>query len=142
MNGAVDFIDSNVFLYTIDGQAPADKRRIATELVQQALAQRSATISWQVVQETLHVATHRFKSMVSDADRSDLLHAVLLPLWAVQPSAALYDEALRLQAKLGFGFYDCLIVAAASAAGCKRLLTEDLQHGQRIGSLRVENPFR
>jgi predicted nucleic acid-binding protein len=26
-------------------------------------------------------------------------------------------------------------------SGCKRLLTEDLQHGQRIDGLHVENPF-
>jgi predicted nucleic acid-binding protein len=32
-------------------------------------------------------------------------------------------------------------VAAALEAGCRRLLTEDLQHGQKIGSLRIDNPF-
>lgn len=37
--------------------------------------------------------------------------------------------------------YDSLIVAAALEAGCTRLLTEDLQHGQRIETLIVENPF-
>jgi len=35
-----------------------------------------------------------------------------------------------------------LVVAAALEAGCRRLLTEDLQHGQRIEGLRIENPFR
>lgn len=34
-----------------------------------------------------------------------------------------------------------LIVAAALEAGCTRLLSEDLQHGQRIETLTVENPF-
>lgn len=47
-----------------------------------------------------------------------------------------------MQAKQGLAFYDALIVAAALEGGCKRLLTEDLQHGQRIGTLRIENPFR
>ena len=60
----------------------------------------------------------------------------------MQPSAALYARSLGLQSKLGFSFYDSLIVAAALEAGCKRLLSEDLQHGQRIEGLRVENPFK
>ena len=32
------------------------------------------------------------------------------------------------------------IVAAALETGCKRLLTEDMQDGQRIEGLRIENP--
>jgi predicted nucleic acid-binding protein len=142
MPGTADFLDSNVFIYTIDVDAPSDKRRVAVDLVQRALVDRTAVISWQVVQETLHVAAHKFKSVVSNADRQDLLQHVLQPLWTVQPDAALYAEALRLQARAGFAFYDSLIVAAALHAGCRRLLTEDLQHGQLIGKLRIENPFR
>ena len=38
-------------------------------------------------------------------------------------------------------FYDSLIVAAALEAGCTRLLSEDLQHGQQIEGLTIENPF-
>lgn len=60
---------------------------------------------------------------------------------ASDASAALYVRALKLQASLGFPFYDSLIVAAALEGGCKRLLSEDLQHGQRIDTLRIENPF-
>ncbi len=37
--------------------------------------------------------------------------------------------------------WDALIIAAAQAAGCQKLLTEDLSHGQRFGNLLVENPF-
>jgi len=37
---------------------------------------------------------------------------------------------------------DALIVEAARARGCERLLSEDLQHGQVFGTVRVENPFR
>jgi predicted nucleic acid-binding protein len=40
-----------------------------------------------------------------------------------------------------FSFWDALVVEAALRAGAGRLLTEDLQHGQRIGGLTVENPF-
>ncbi len=55
---------------------------------------------------------------------------------------ALYRSALQLQLRWRFSFYDSLIVAAALEAGCKRLLSEDLQHGQRIETLTIENPFK
>jgi predicted nucleic acid-binding protein len=39
-------------------------------------------------------------------------------------------------------FWDALIVAAAAAANCRVLLTEDLQHGQSLLGVRIENPLR
>ena len=53
----------------------------------------------------------------------------------------LYKRALDIQARYHFGFYDALIIAAALEAGCSRLYSEDLQHGQRIERLTIENPF-
>ncbi len=64
------------------------------------------------------------------------------PLWAVGVAVALVQRAVGLQQRWGLGFHDALVVAGALAAGCTRLLTEDLQHGQRIETLTVENPFR
>ena len=58
------------------------------------------------------------------------------------PTPALYRRGLDVQERWKFGFYDSLIVAAALEAGCKRLLSEDMQHGQRIEGLRIENPFK
>jgi predicted nucleic acid-binding protein len=39
-------------------------------------------------------------------------------------------------------FWDGLIVEAALSAGTNRLVTEDLQYGWQIGTMRVWNPFR
>ena len=49
--------------------------------------------------------------------------------------------AIRMAIESRYEFAIGLIVAAALEAGCKRLLSEDLQHGQRIEGLRIENPF-
>lgn len=62
-----------------------------------------------------------------------------LPLVQVDPSLIL--AAIGRSRGLGFSFWDALIVEAALAGGANRLLTEDLQHGQEIEGLRVENPF-
>ena len=140
MSGGADFLDTNVFVYLVDARAPA-KQAIAKSLVGQALSEGSGVISHQVVQETLHVLGSKFRVATTRADREDMMREVLMPMWQVQPSEALYRAAIEVQERQGFGFYDSLIVAAALQSGCKRLLSEDLQHGQRIGKLRIENPF-
>ncbi len=137
----VDFFDSNVLLYLFDEAAPTKSER-ARALVTQALARRTAVISYQVVQETLHVLSHKFRVIAKPEHAIGFLRDTLEPLWQVHPSAALYERAIGLRERLGVAFYDSLIVAAALEAGCKRLLSEDLQHGQKIDGLRIENPFR
>lgn len=138
---SVDFLDTNVLLYLVD-EADAAKHAVARRLVEEALVNGCGVISFQVVQETLNVLTRKLKVVASAEDAASFLQHTLLPLWQVQPSPALYASALDIQRRQRFGFYDSLIVAAALEAGCRRLLSEDLQHGQRIGALRVENPFR
>ena len=137
---SVDFFDTNVLVYLVDEADPA-KHSTARSLVQDALNNGSGVISFQVVQETLNVLMRKLKVIARAEDAELFMQHTLVPLWRVQPSLALYTSALSIQQRLGFAFYDSLVVAAALEAGCRRLLSEDLQHGQRIGKLRVENPF-
>lgn len=139
MNG--DFIDTNIFIYLFD-ETDDRKRAIAEQLVQQALETRNACISYQVIQETLNVVTRKLPSPMSTENARRFLEQILIPLWQTMPSLALYQQGLELQARYGFSFYDALIVAAALESGCTRLYTEDLQHGQQVGELLIENPFR
>jgi len=50
-------------------------------------------------------------------------------------------ESWRIADRYGFHIYDATVVASAIGAKCATLYTEDLQHDQRIESLRVVNPF-
>lgn len=63
---SVDFIDSNVFVYLFDDQDER-KRAIATSIVQEALANGSGVVSFQVVQETINVLTHKLRASTSSA---------------------------------------------------------------------------
>jgi predicted nucleic acid-binding protein len=137
---AENFLDTNILLHQLD---TSDRRKhgIADRIVRSALAEDNACISWQVAQEWLNVALRKAAVPLNTEQARACLEAVLLPLLTVMPSPALYHRALDLQARWRFGFYDSLIVAGALAAGCKRLLSEDLQHGQRIETLTVYNPF-
>ena len=67
--------------------------------------------------------------------------SALSRLWRIMPSEGLYQTALSIQSRYRYSFYDSLIIAAALEAGCTRLLSEDLQAGQTIDGLRIEDPF-
>jgi predicted nucleic acid-binding protein len=54
MNGRF-FLDTNVFVYSFDSDAP-EKARRAGGLIREALAARKGVISFQVVQEFFNVA--------------------------------------------------------------------------------------
>lgn len=134
------FLDTNILVYTFDQSAPG-KRRRAFELVEEALSSQRGCISWQVVQEFLHLATRRFKVPLTPADARLYLDRVLLPLCEVTPTGELYREGLRLAERYQLGFYDALIVAGAHAAGAKTLYSEDLSHGQVIEGVTIHDPF-
>lgn len=135
------FFDSNIFIYTFDNIA-LQKQQIAQEIVKKALRNRSGGISYQVVQEVLNVLTCKLPQSMDVNDATRYLTNTLEPLWRVQPSAELFRSGLAIQARYHYGFYDALIVAAALSIGCTRLYSEDLQHGQQIGQLTIENPFQ
>jgi predicted nucleic acid-binding protein len=135
------FLDSNIFIYTFDDVA-LEKQRVAQELVRTALQDGSGVVSYQVTQEVLNVLTRKLPQSMDVGDATRYLATTLEPLWRVQPSTELFGAGLALQARYRFGFYDSLIVAAALSAGCIRLYSEDLQHGQRIEGLTIEDPFR
>jgi predicted nucleic acid-binding protein len=135
------FLDTNILVYTFDPSQP-EKQDRARRLVEEALRSTEGVISSQVVQEFLNVATRRFETPLTPADCRVYLDTVLAPLCDVFPTIELYKDALSVHEGWRFSLYDSLIVAAALATGCERLYTEDLQDGQRVRDLVIENPFR
>jgi len=117
------------------------KRERATALVNRALTLGEGCISLQVAQEFLHLCQRKFQVPMTAAEAVLYLNDTLRPLCRVFPSVDLLKNALDIKDRYKFHFYDALIVAAALDAGCERLYSEDLNHGQDIEGLRIENPF-
>jgi len=63
-------------------------------------------------------------------------------LQVVEVDRSLVDAAVEAHRAHQISYWDRLIIAAAQRAGCKRVLSEDLNDGQRYGEVVVENPFR
>ncbi len=134
------FLDTNVFVYSFDART-ADKQAKAQELIERALADGLGIISSQVIQEFFNVASRKFEKPLSEEDAVQYLEEVFEPLCQVFPSVDLYRATLNVQRHAGISFYDALIVASASAGGCRILYSEDLQEGRRFLGLTVRNPF-
>ena len=133
------FLDTNIFVYTFSGSSPAKQKKALT-LVGEAL-EVGGVISFQVVQEFLNVAMHKFEKPFSWEESYEYFEEVLGPLCGVYPDPELYRKALRIHHETGYRFYDALIVASALEGGCKILYSEDLQDGRKIAGLSIKNPF-
>lgn len=141
MSVAESFIDTNLFIYQLEALDEA-KFEIADAIIRRGVATGDACISFQVVQETLNVVLRKAEIPLDAGSARRYLDTVLAALYRIPPSLALYQKGLELQSRYQLAFYDALIVAAALEAGCTRLWSEDLQHGQRIERVTIENPFR
>ena len=134
------FLDTNIFVYSFDKNAPKKADR-AAKLIRRAIEVGQGIVSYQVVQEFFNVALRRFAEPMSGADAEQYLSTTFRPLLAVHSSHGLYSRALQLAREHSLSWYDSLIVASAIEGRCGVLYSEDLQHGQRFGGLRIENPF-
>lgn len=135
-----DFLDTNIFVYLFD-ETDERRREIARRLVHEGIESGAACISFQVVQETLAVLTGKLKKRATPSEARQFLAGVLVPLWRLMPSPALYSRGLELQERYSLSFYDALIIAAAIEGGCTRLWSEDMQDGLRVDRLTIRNPF-
>jgi len=134
------FLDTNIFVYALLDSEPVKKKR-ANELIETAMECDLGIVSYQVAHEFLNVAL-RPPNLMPVATAELFLSIVFKPLLGAPPSTGMYSDALQLKGRYGFSWFDSLIVAAAIAHGCKTLYSEDLQHGMKIGKLRIADPFR
>jgi predicted nucleic acid-binding protein len=134
------FIDTNLFIYQLEA---SDERKsaIADRIIRKGIETRNACVSFQVVQECLNTVLRKAEIPLSTDETKQYLDNVLAPLYRVPAGLSLYRRALDLQSRYRYGFYDSLVIAAALDAGCTRLYSEDLQNGQRIEGLTINNPI-
>ena len=111
---------------------------MAQELIVDALRANLGVVSTQVLQEFFVITTRKLGVPAEAARRKVEL---LGRFDVVTLQLELILGAIDLCRLYGLSFWDALVIRAASAAGCPRLLTEDLQHGRIIDGVRVENPF-
>lgn len=129
---AKTFFDTNVLLYAISDDAPKANRA-------STLLRARGAISVQVLGEFVAVAKRKARMNLSEI--RDALSRVRHFCEVYPLDADTHDDALDIVERYGYHIYDATIVASALRAGATTLYTEDLQDGQRIGTLTIRNPF-
>jgi predicted nucleic acid-binding protein len=132
------FLDTNVLLYADDLDAGA-KRGTARAILRDAMTAGDGVVSTQVLQEFFVGSTKKLGVDAADARRKV---EPLATMDVVRIDLAMILAAIDLSRLHSFSFWDALVVRAAAVAGCSVLLSEDLQEGQVVDGVRIENPFR
>ena len=134
MNAAERFIDTNVLLYLLSSDGNKADRA-------EAELGGGGILSVQVINEFASVALRKLQ--LSIAEIREFLATIRTVCGVVPLTEETHDVGLKVVERYGLSVYDAMIVASALLAGCKTLVTEDMQNGQIFeGKLRVRNPFR
>jgi predicted nucleic acid-binding protein len=127
------FFDTTILVYSLKS---SDARSLKAE----ALLAEGGTISVQVLNELVAVARRELRMGWEEIEAA-LSYMRELCGEPVPTTAEVHSAAVQIAKRYGYHIYDSLMIAAAQDCGCTILYSEDMQHGQRIGSVTIRNPF-
>jgi len=131
------FVDSNIWLYLFTND-DLDKKNMAKAFLDELVGTGSLFVSWQVLNE---VWFNLLKKGVDRAETLAMAKHIRELSEVVDFSFDLLVRAHDLRCRHAVSFWDSLVVAAALAADCDYLLSEDMQDGKRFDGLLVRNIF-
>lgn len=134
------FLDSNILVYLVDGNAEGKKNKV------QSLLSPDFIISTQVVNENVSACVKsKKKSGLGLSKKEAFAHGrMLMQLFSVKTiTSEIIENAFYISEKLQFSIWDSLIVATALEYDCTTLYSEDLTDGQVIeNKLTIVNPLK
>jgi len=134
------FVDTNVLVYRRDLSEP-EKQPQALAWMNHLWTTRTGRTGFQVLQEFYVTVTQKLvPGLDQETAREDVRS--LLTWGPTTVDRRVVEGAWTIQDAYMVSWWDALIVSAALVAGCRYLLTEDLQEGQNLETIVVLNPFR
>jgi predicted nucleic acid-binding protein len=130
-------LDTSILVYSVDSAAGL-RHKLAVEIVDRA-AELDCWMTLQAISEFYAAATRN--GIVPAADATALANDWLEIFPSVAVSKAAVYTALADAAAGRAAYWDALLVATASEAGCTVILSEDLADGAKLGKVRIINPF-
>ena len=132
------FIDTNVLIYGHDVDAKS-KHDVAKAVISELWETHKGVLSTQVLEEFYVNVTRTIPHPLPKA--SARLVVSNYAMWCIDMSHGEISLAFGIEDEYRIGFWDALIVASAVKGGADRILSEDLNAGQVIAGVRIENPF-
>jgi predicted nucleic acid-binding protein len=130
-------LDTNVLAYAagVNGQ---ERQRAALELLDK-LSESETFLPVQALGELFRVLVRKAKISPRLARTTIIRYRDTYRL--VETSSGVFLSATDLAVDHKIGIWDAVMFAAAAEAGCRLLLSEDLQEGFTWGGVTVVNPF-
>jgi predicted nucleic acid-binding protein len=139
MKGDRIFVDTNILVYAYDISA-GTKHDIARGLISGIWDAQNGVLSTQVVQELYVSVTKKIPKPLDLQKAKEIVRDLLQWEVIVNDGVSVLD-AIEIQAKYRYSFWDALIITAALKGGADILMSEDLADGQDIEGLIIRNPF-
>jgi len=133
------FLDTNIIVYAHD-RSSGEKNAVAKEIMDYLWESKKGVISVQVLQEFFVCVTKKIINPLQIKNARMILE--YLSTWEVVVNDKhITLNAIDLQEKYRFSFWDSLIVQAAIQSQATILFSEDLPDGQVIMGTKILNPF-
>lgn len=133
------FVDTNVLVYARDGGEP-EKQPQALAWLRHLWKTGGGVLSFQVLQEFYVTVTHKLDpGMPARTARAEVRD--LLSWRPLATDENVLEAAWALQDRYSLSWWDSLIAGAGRVAGCRYILSEDLQDGQDLEGSKVLDPF-
>ncbi|OQK16430.1 twitching motility protein PilT [Methyloprofundus sedimenti] len=133
------FVDTHILVYARDSTEP-EKQPIAKQWLAHLWEQECGRISAQVLNEYYVTVTQKLKQGLSKEQARSAIRA--LAVWQpLEISSTLIESSWDIQDQYGYSWWDTLIITSALFLDCRYLLSEDMQHQQKISNLTIINPF-
>lgn len=133
------FLDTNILLYSISGDPTEESKRRTARAI---LDEPDLGLSTQVLQEFVVQATRPTRSDRIEIDDALELIETWLRFPVQETTVEVVTNAAQAAARWQISYWDAAIIEAARLLGCRRVLSEDLNHGQEFGGVSIFNPFR
>jgi predicted nucleic acid-binding protein len=130
-------LDTNVLAYA-EGVNGQDRKDAALAMLR-GFAEHDVMVSAQALGELFVVLTRKAKRDAAEARGAVLSWSDSFPL--IDTTPAVIHEAMELVTTHRLGFWDSVMLAGAAQAGCRLLLSEDMQDGFTWRGVTVRNPF-
>lgn len=130
-------LDTNVLAYA-EGASGAEMRDRTLELLER-LPGGTIVLPVQTLGELFNVLVRKLKRKPAQAKAAVLSWQDTYEL--VETSPSILISATEIAATHGLSIWDSVVLAASAEAGCRILLSEDLQDGFTWRGVTVVNPF-
>jgi len=136
-------VDTSILVYVFDRQ-DRRKQRIASELLDRGVREQSLRVAHQSLMEFVSVVTRRgavTTPLLEPSEAWQEAEEMLNVFEILYPNEAVVRTALRGAALYQLPWYDAHLWAYAEHYGLSEIVSENLAHGRRYGTVRIVNPF-